>query len=744
MPLANELGVDTRVEQTQIRLCWKRGWFDYKVPNRKQRETPALESTATRVQHIYHAYRNTQDKVAALHQQGLCRDAGTAQQVVKQLDLVQELAAEAVWGLTITTAMYGPVGMLKHSDYPSTLINELLWLEQQAATITRMSEHPATVLAELRADIIALHHTLHSMDEAHGQQEEVKKQQRIERAKAGNRKKKRQQKQEPDPLAPTQQPTLWRPDMLSQPRYSKERKQYQEHVAQRRTEIIASLSQHRGCDEMLATLLLDALLSAGWDDIINWRCTIPQQERYHRGFLMERMRASLNVHLGFLKSIYRQDIEQFLIDMQQVIDQLGISLSLFPLVDEHPGTPYRHQCRRLLQKDKRIVKAYAACAGQEDEEASARLFAFAGYGGMGALRFFKQEELDTIIEPALSRFIHFHKVAHLDDGFDVARLTDPVNAFAASFNLSALSPQVVRAIFNRSRKPNRWNVGQGEASVHLLSSPSNSLPKAPQLLRAWVIAVVPLRINVVDAERVTQSNTCYVSLVLDQDSELAMGCWPSIDRPGPREFALALYQSIWHVGWIEWPVNGTPDTVKIPASSVSHEEQMADLRRAGQFLIADIKTYEEEKYWPNRPLAKELREDGADAIYTYTHYPHATPRHIQDALLGWLNETCFQSHNPASPDALVTYHRKGFAMPGYDSPAAGWLLPRADKQVKSIRDGVVKGTVIYRAQHFQIDPGHVLFYREFPFAYPGTERGIFVEHDGFVRYLESRREYPLD
>jgi hypothetical protein len=36
--------------------------------------------------------------------------------------------------------------------------------------------------------------------------------------------------------------------------------------------------------------------------------------------------------------------------LQKAIDALELSVSLFPLVDEYPGAPYRYQFRKRLEK----------------------------------------------------------------------------------------------------------------------------------------------------------------------------------------------------------------------------------------------------------------------------------------------------------------------------------------------------------------------------------------------------------
>jgi hypothetical protein len=66
---------------------------------------------------------------------------------------------------------------------------------------------------------------------------------------------------------------------------------------------------------------------------------------------MQRIRRSLDHHLSFLKPVFREEIERLLICLQEAIDALELSVSLFPLVDEYPGTSYRYQFRKRLNTD---------------------------------------------------------------------------------------------------------------------------------------------------------------------------------------------------------------------------------------------------------------------------------------------------------------------------------------------------------------------------------------------------------
>ena len=238
-----------------------------------------------------------------------------------------------------------------------------------------------------------------------------------------------------------------------------------------------------------------------------------------------------------------------------------------------------------------------------------------------------------------------------------------------------------------------------------------------------------------------RSRTCYVLLVLDHDSSLPVGVWTSKHEPGPSEMGLALYQAIWHVGRLDWPLRGGPGLVKVPASLIAQVDNLPDVRRAAECLLVGVDTYKDERRWRGEPIVQQLQGAAADAVYAYTSRPYASCQEVQDAVLAWLHQAVFASHNPA--EIPKSFWSTGYAMPGYDSPAAGWLLPRANDSIRSVRNGVMRGDMLYTNSGFSIEPGHTLSYRMFPYVYSGTQRGLFLEYEGELHYLEPMTGHRL-
>lgn len=121
---------------------------------------------------------------------------------------------------------------------------------------------------------------------------------------------------------------------------------------------------------------------------------------------------------------------------------------------------------------------------------------------------------------------------------------------------------------------------------------------------------------------------------------------------------------------------------------------------------------------------------------------------IMQVILSWLKRTSFPGHNPAHVPQSLRLHR--VAMPGYDTPAAGWLLPVTD-EVETVQDGVWYQGARYTSPWFQSDPGQRLACRTYPFYIPPTDededenienvvvRGIFIElvhqEQTYLRYV---------
>jgi hypothetical protein len=723
LPLARDLRVYERVTQVQIAACLHHGWFDQRTTKKNSLQRPQLVDIVKGLDSIL-AIDFERDRISALQIDWMCRDSYCAAHVVKELSQIDSLSASSAWAVTLAVISYGPLGLLTYTTHPCA--DELILLQRHADTISHLSDTPDLVLAALRADIIALCSTLRSLDELTHQPLED-----------SNR-----------TAQPSEKcPKLWRPDFLHQTAHSQARQQYRQRLTPEIQRLIVErLTLYRDCSQAQAEELFDTWANKGLNGLVAYHIARPHESTHT--FMMARIRSALDRHLGWLKAYQRQEVERLLLVLQEVIDMLKLPVSLFPLVDEFPGSTYRSKIKILLRSDKRLVTVFAQLAELTDDDASARLFAFVSYGGFGLLRFLKQDELYGLLDRQLVEFIHFHKLAHPENSLLISQLEHVVNIYVAMRGYQPLSPQVTRALYNRLPKPRRWHGGQGDETAilhqravlsprytpqHHREPSATSFAEIPQLHRSWILVPVQLPINLVDEAGRLQSHTGHVLAVLDYDSTLPIGNWVSPWKPRVSEIGLAVYQAIWHVGRVNWPLRGVPQSIKVPHSLTSHPDDLADLHRAAAFLLTTVETYRDERIWQHKRIITELRNAGPDIIPLFPSRTSLTCQQAQDGVLTWLHNARFSSHNPAEMPA--TFWETGYAMPAYNSPAAGWLLPQANDHVRSLRNAVVRGDMVYTTRGFMIEPGETHSYRIFPYTYPGTERGIFIEYGTGLHYL---------
>jgi hypothetical protein len=83
----------------------------------------------------------------------------------------------------------------------------------------------------------------------------------------------------------------------------------------------------------------------------------------------------------------------------------------------------------------------------------------------------------------------------------------------------------------------------------------------------------------------------------------------------------------------------------------------------------------------------------------------------------------------------------GVIMPGYDTSAAGWLLPVVG-EAETTTEGVISQGVTYGSMTFAYTPGQKLPLRSYPYYYPQRENSVFIQvgtHDtAYVHYLSRK------
>jgi hypothetical protein len=201
-----------------------------------------------------------------------------------------------------------------------------------------------------------------------------------------------------------------------------------------------------------------------------------------------------------------------------------------------------------------------------------------------------------------------------------------------------------------------------------------------------------------------------------------------------REVRLALYDAIWHPADPDWYLHGIPETIQVPQEFAANGKD--DLERAAAFLLTEIDT-QYKKPWLGLKAVKQVLNDvrkrGGEQIKRVLSECDDLPAsQITRTLLYWLKETCFPGHNSACVPQFIREH--GVAMPGFETPGAGWLLP-VTGYVETVTDGVWYQGARYTSHWFHSEPGQKLPYRAFPFFFPSldtdgaeaTQDALFVE-----------------
>jgi hypothetical protein len=322
----------------------------------------------------------------------------------------------------------------------------------------------------------------------------------------------------------------------------------------------------------------------------------------------------------------------------------------------------------------------------------------------------------------LVEYLHLLKLGHLEGNTEWSMILDQIHRYASLLKQPVPSVQVARSIFNSLPKPRRFNGGEGESIAGVSQRASLTL-RTKQLLKSWLLVAVNLPISVLSVAG-KQVPECYALLVLDSDPELPVGCWVSEHPPSGSEMGLALYDAIWHPGWPSWPIRGIPKMLQVPdalATDIEHVE------RAAEFLLTGVEVLAEKHAHKHRKsrIVKELVKGGVEYVLNQVHPTRRTCEQVYIALHHWLRTSYFPNHDVAPvPSSVEAFN---VALPGYNSPAAGWLLPVAKEKALTVRDGVMCRGLHYTNAVFESLPGAELSYREFPYFYPYKDLGVFVE-----------------
>jgi hypothetical protein len=272
------------------------------------------------------------------------------------------------------------------------------------------------------------------------------------------------------------------------------------------------------------------------------------------------------------------------------------------------------------------------------------------------------------------------------------------------------------------------------------------LPGTPWLHRVWRLFHIPLNLPIAASSFSAASETSHLLLVVDLGSQLPPGLWVSAHPPGIPEVGLALFQSIWHPGALDWPLRGAPEVLQVPASLLTPENET--LTHAAEWLhmkvqvVPDVKQATTLKKLPIlQALLDNLAFVGLDEIRRGNGGQPLTVKDVQDAVLGWIrtSEAGFAHHTPGLDDPVPVMY--GVTTPAFQTPAAGFLLS-VSGEAQTVNNGVLVDDRFYASADVSLAAGQLLPYRTFPYRYRGRTPdesmpdAIYVEEQhGVLHYL---------
>jgi hypothetical protein len=733
IPLARELSLLEQAMHQLLQRCARRGLFDQVNAKGRLQRPPNLPAVLADVRAVCERTNVTTRRVDALVEKGLCRDKKTAERVVEEVRQAEDVAAGIARGIVLAYGEYGDLGLLRSSSFPYT--DELLILSKQAFHLGALTPDHTALLHILVADLLAVADAIEAV-----------------------------------------LPKRWNTRLLTDPAHSPIRQALRNALGDvRRGRLLAHIAHERGCSPDEALQLSVALLEHGLDGLIDWRAghgAGTTRERLQR----VRVRKALLAHFAALHGEDYHAIATLLDHLQDAQEETGVALPLATLINSYPSSWRRRRIARRIwfslartmqrkQRGRRRVprlrrsKVVAEQVKQEGVQIDALVAAFARRANLdvadardrlrllityGPLALLPRGQWATCIDSRLLSWLRLIKWGRLEGRVPWLDVLHQVNDYRRELGMEGtLSSQLTKAIFNSLPKPRYWHAGQGERTARVRQRATAATGATLLLHDVWLVIPLEVSLPLCDALGKRIGEQLWVLLVVDKATELPLGAWVSAHEPGAAEIGLSIYEAIWHPGDRAWPLHGTPRTIQIPKDLVSVSsttqtdgtaaDPLADLRRAAPYLLATIDTAQRR---PQQGL-KQVRALVGDIEMAFPTevqkrlqgHEYTVSRLLQELHI-WLRQRCFGGHISAAVWESVRKH--GVVMPGHDTPAAGWLLPRVAAPLETVVDGVLVDGRCYRSSFFHCAPDRLLFGRAFPFRYPLDEPeqlapGVFVE-----------------
>lgn len=720
-----------------LRRCWQEGHFDHppasQVVTSDQRRPKLAVILA-----FFEAASSEPVTIELLRQAHLCHDAECARRVADALNPTQSDSAlcrterEMAFGMMKAVAQHGDVGLYYASDRPEAGL--ILALERFLHQ--RHVERDSARAAQLTQDVRVLVATFAAV-------------------------------------------LPQRPHLLSQllfsPVQSAQRAsscaQLPEDVQQ---QTLAYLVTQGHAAPSQATDLLRVLLTGGLPALLAWRGGASPTEA---GTTTDhaRMDQLIDHHLAALSPDLRQEVMRLARCLYAAVAETQVAVSLQRVLGDQPFSAYRQRLKRRLpvgygavQHDRQmraqqrrvarhavpamrtprtgvrpssraaaaaqLLGAFARIADLDARDAANRLYQTWTYGGIGLLQ--RDCWAESLAPPLLS-LLTYAKLIRIEGRLPFGQARSLVNRYAEHLGCAPLSAQVCRALLSCFPKPARWNSGESERIATVRKTAGVVMPGTPWLHRVWRICVFPLAVPVTATPDSPASAQCHLLLLIDLGSQLPLGCWVSATPPGLREVKLALFHAFWHPGALDWPLRGAPELLQVPEELLPTSIDRHDLHAALVWSMVDlqlVKLATQDQLLHQLDTAAKIVEDliygGLEELRLSMRQQPQTVKAVQDAVVAWLRQSpvCYGHHRSGQYVASV---RRGYAAPGYDTPAAGLLLPSVGV-AKTIRGGVLVDGVRYTAPGIVWEPGLPIPYRRFPYPYldptsqSGSEEAIFA------------------
>lgn len=717
LPLAHDLDLVQASEEASLQQLYRHGSFDQLDPESGKLHRLPADDPIPIVRALLRDVPFNNRRVAALVAQQHCRDEETAKHVVEAWRRREQQAGGLARGVMLAYLTYGEIGLLTNSSYPHT--DALLLLEAQRHLIPELS-NPA-VLLQLRADIGGL---------AYAWQTAV--------------------------------PGFWCLRLLQEPPDSEYRRRVAENFGTRRRNSVAQVfATQPGYTESTAQELVDQTLSGGLRALIAYRTrqenVTVTVERYER----LQLQRTLDKSYGGLSVEYQEFIKGLAFNLQAAIRVSGVQFPLLPLLTERPSSARRVRVSRrfrfglasiIKRRNQRrsrkqtvprpaltrrpepqpapatqLIRTFAERGRLEESEAASHLRDLITYGAFGLLP--RGQRLHCL-NPLLMSWLRLIKYGRLDGCVPWPRLLAQLDVYRSALGLaSPISPLLAQAVFNAIRRPSFWHGGQGEMTTRLRQRGTLAVGGAPRLHERWIVVSIASPVTLCDAlGRPVGSNSRLV-LVIEVNGLLPLAAWPTPGQPTLREVCLALYQAIWHPGAENWPVKGIPEQLVVDNELMVGDRE--DLDQAAAYLLSEVVAQPRLKLvTPElRALLRRFERGGIEEAVKHLALDERTPIGVIRALEQWINNQFFPHHRASPVWPEIRQH--GVVMPGHDTPAVGWLLPRIDEATIS-RDGIeYEGRHYRRPSNTSLSEGSV-YVRHFPVLSVSSQQltranGIFVE-----------------